>query len=284
VKPYDQKPKRLLTRLYLDESGKPELDCYCAGFELQSWRCVALADHLMEWIADYALKEDELLVNHGNMYIRLKEAAARIYSSDKYKHRGEIGEIILHAICRDYFNTIPFAPRVFYLTSSNDVVKSFDMVHVRYLAAKSFELWLGEAKFYKDGQEAILDAIASVNAHIQQGFLKREKLLLGPQISKSIPHYHEIREIFSVQTSLDELFTTAVFPVCIASNCKTTAVGTAIGGAYTESIKSELVALAKRVTISGLTQKIRIKLIYVPLGSKETLADAFDSKLKALAP
>lgn len=36
---------------------------------------------------------------------------------------------MLHAVCRDFFGTIPIAPRVFYLTSSNDVVKSFDMAH-----------------------------------------------------------------------------------------------------------------------------------------------------------
>ena len=30
------------------------------GIDLKKWRCEALADHLMEWIADYALIEDEL--------------------------------------------------------------------------------------------------------------------------------------------------------------------------------------------------------------------------------
>jgi hypothetical protein len=179
----------------------------------------------MDWIADYALKEDELLVHHGNMYVRLREAVARVYTSKNYERRGEIGEIILHAICRDYFDTIPFAPRVFYLTASNDVVKSFDMVHVRYAGEKAFELWLGEAKFYEDRHEAIQAGLASVSAHIERGFLNNEKLLLGPQVSKSIPLYQEIRDLLSVQTSLDSLFNTAVFPICIACDSKTTAKG-----------------------------------------------------------
>jgi hypothetical protein len=262
VKPYDDKPTRLLTQLSVDLTGNPGLGCFCAGFELQAWRCDSLANHLIEWIADYALKEDELRVHHGNMYVRLKEAAARVYTSENYKKRGEVGEIILHAICRDHFGTIPFAPRVFYLTSSNDVVKSFDMVHVRYLTGKTFELWLGEAKFYEDGREAIHAAIASVEAHIQQGFLKNEKLLLGPQISKSIPLYQEIRNLLSVQTSLDELFKAAVFPVCIACDSKITAAGDAICDAYTDGIKDELAELAAKVQASGLPEKIKVMLFY----------------------
>lgn len=256
---------------------------YCAGFELQIWRCDGFADHLMEWIADYALREDELNVHHGNMYVRLKEAAARVYNSKNYKSRGEIGEIILHAICREYFNTIPFAPRVFYLTSSNDVVKSFDMVHVRYLAERAFELWLGEAKFYKNGQEAIQAAIDSVTAHIQQGFLKNEKLLLGPQVSKSIPLHQEIRDLLSTQTSLDELFKTAVFPVCIACDSIAAATGKEFSQAYVDSIKKEFQELTGKIMKSDLIQKIKVLLIYVPLASKQKLAQAFDMRLKGVS-
>ena len=238
----------------------------------------------MEWIADYALKEDELRVSHTNMYIRLREAAARIYRSENYKARGEIGEITLHAICRDFFDTIPFAPRVFYLTASNDVVKSFDMVHVRYVDDGSLELWLGEAKFYKDAADAINSAVTSVEAHIKQGFLNNEKLLLGPQISKEIPRYQEIRDLFSAQTSLDDLFQAAVFPILIASNSKAVTCHGETSDAYITEVVQELVALEEKVIASGLAQKIKILLIYVPLASKEALAASFDERLKGILP
>jgi hypothetical protein len=283
VGPYDKKPQRLLTQLSDTEQNRLRLGSYCAGFEVLAWRCNPLADHLIEWIADYALKEDELRVDHTNMYIRLKEAAARVYRSEHYRQRGEIGEIVLHAICRDFFETIPLAPRVFYLTSSNDVVKSFDMVHVRYLKPDVFELWLGEAKLYRDGTDAVTAAIASVEAHIEQGFLKNEKLLLGPQISKWLPYYQEIRNLLSVQTSLDDLFKTAVFPICIACDSLATAAHTAFCDAYTEQVEAELMALAQKFVQSGLAQKIKVMLIYVPLGSKAELARAFDDRLKAFS-
>ncbi|MER9407271.1 DUF1837 domain-containing protein [Mesorhizobium caraganae] len=283
MNPYDKKPKRLLTQLLLEISGSLHRASYCAGYEIQAWRCDALAEHLIDWIADYALKEDELSVDHTNMYVRLREAAARVYTSENYKQRGEVGEILLHGICRDFFETIPFAPRVFYLTSANDVVKSFDLVHVRYPEKGGIELWLGEAKFYEDALAAVNAAIKSVEAHIELGFLKNEKLLLGPQISKNLPKYQEIRDLLSTQTSLDELFKTAVFPICIACDSDATVAHKAFSDSYTEAINKELTVLMDRIVSSGLTLKIRIILIYVPLGSKKALAESFDNRLKGLS-
>lgn len=279
---YANLPERLLTCLYDSTSATGGNALYCAGFELQKWRCDALAAHIMEWIADYALVEEELNVSHANMYVRLQQAAVRIYTSDKYKRRGEVGEITLHAICRDFFGTVPFAPRVHYLTASNDVVKSFDMVHVRYLEGNTFELWLGEAKFYKDAEEAISSAIESVNTHIDAGFLNNEKLILGPQISRSIPQYEEIRALFSKNTSIDNLFKTAVFPICIASDSEAVATHTAHDAKYISAASKELMKLEVKLKSSGLREKIRVVLIYVPLGSKEGLAEAFDKRLKGL--
>ncbi|MEI3544396.1 MAG: Hachiman antiphage defense system protein HamA [Alistipes communis] len=38
---------------------------------------------------------------------RLQEAAKTVYTTDKYKKRGEFGELILHLLLRDFCNTIP---------------------------------------------------------------------------------------------------------------------------------------------------------------------------------
>lgn len=276
-------PDRLLTQLVT--LGDPWAhESYCAGFEVQQWRCNALADHVIDWLPDYALKEDELKVNHGNMYVRLRQAAARVYATDSYGKRGELGEIALHAICRDFFRTIPLAPRVFYKTSSNDVVKSFDMVHVRYNGEASFELWLGESKFYKAGSDAISAAIKSIEQHIDAGFLRHEKLLLGPQVSKDLPHADLVRTLLASQTSLDALFASAVFPVCIACDSKAVAAHKAHSDAYLNEVLAELTELRDKLSASGLPGKIKMHLIYLPLESKERLAAAFDKRLKGLNP
>lgn len=274
-------PERLLTELHaLDD---PWLHySYCAGYELSDWRCGALADHIIEWIPDYALKEEELDVHHGNMYVRLKEAAVRVYTTDNYHKRGEIGEIALHAICRDFFGTVPLAPRVFYKTASNDVVKSFDLVHIRYVGDDDFEVWLGESKFYADGSDAVASAIKSVSEHIEAGFLKREKLLLSPLVPKDLPHSDKIRKILSNQTSIDALFKNAVFPICIACDSDAVKLHKSYTDEYLESVLQELSMLRDKLSASKLPQKIQVHLIYVPLESKERLANAFDRRLKGL--
>lgn len=281
---YQLKPTRLLANVPFTPTPSIPGSAYCAGFELEEWRCDGLANHLIEWIADYALREEELLaVNHSNMYIKMQEAAVRIYTSEKYKKRGEIGEILLHAICRDFFDTIPIAPRVFYLSSSNDVVKSFDMVHIRDLGSNGFEIWLGEAKFYEDRESAIKAATNSIKEHIDKGFLSREKLILGPQISERAPRASELRRIFSRQASLDELFDAAVFPVCVAAESNSIANNKKFDEKYRTEIQNEFDDLATLIHKSGLNQQIRVMLLYVPIGSKEKLAARFDTRLKGLA-
>jgi Cap4 SAVED domain len=182
---YDTKPDRFLECRYSVKTANPNVEIYCAGFELNTWRAAPFAYHLVEWLPDYALPEEELqAINHANAVVKLRQAAIRVYTSDKYKKRGEAGEIALHAICRDFFDTIPISPRVFYKSTSNDVIKSFDLVHARFPKNQPFEIWLGESKLYTNPADAMTDAIKSINDHIDRGFLTSQKLLLGPQIPK----------------------------------------------------------------------------------------------------
>lgn len=272
-----------MTELSYETDTIPATGLYSAGFELGVWRCDALADHLIEWMVEYALHEEELSVNHGNMYVRLKEAAARIYNSKHYEKRGEIGEIAMHAICRQFFNTIPLAPRVFYLTASNEVVKSFDLVHVGY-NEKIPELWLGEAKFFEKGVDGARAAVQSLNTHLEAGFLRNEKLILGPQISRNVPMYQEIRDILSAKTSLDKLFETAIFPICIACDSAATVSAKNICEEYLESLKLEIEEMSKIIAKSELPKKVRLVLLHLPLGSKQNLANAFDARLRGILP
>ena len=68
---------------------------------------------IAEWLPDYALPEEELRVNHANSLTKIREAALRVYTSTKYRKRGEAGEIALHAVCRDFFGLFQFLPASF---------------------------------------------------------------------------------------------------------------------------------------------------------------------------
>ena len=278
---YDRKPQRFLKQLH-KKNNNPHPRLYCAGFELGAWRCHQFAFHLAEWLPDYALPEEELRIDHGNILIKLNEAAIRVYTSPKYASRGEAGEIALHAICRDFFGTIPISPRVFYKSATNDVVKAFDMVHVKFPKDGSVQIWLGESKLFKSGSAAIADAIKSIKLHIHGGFLSNQKLLLGPQIPKTTARYDEIMQIFSRQESLDSLIKNAVFVVGILCESRALATATANHKAYVELAVKELEELEAKLTASGLPTNLKMVLTYIPLLSKKEFAEAFDKRLKGL--
>jgi hypothetical protein len=279
---YSNKPKRFLERLYFQDGGNPVDGICCAGFELKAWRCVPFAEHLIEWLPEYALPEEELAVTHANMYVKLKQAAMRVYTSEKYKKRGEAGEIALHAICRDYFGTLPISNRVFYKSASNDVVKAFDMVHARFPDKGGVELWLGESKLYMDTKDAIADALRSVTEHLKQGFLREQKLILGPQIPKTTPRYDELMQLFEPQTSLDKFISSGVFVIGILSTSAACGAATQITPQYKANLEKEFAEISAHLAKSGLTNNVRVVLVYVPLADKNGFVTAFDSKLKGL--
>jgi hypothetical protein len=83
---YALKPERFLEQLYSGAVAQPSSELYCAGFELGHWRCSPLAFHLVEWLPDYALIEEELQINHANALVKLRQAAVRVYTALSIKN------------------------------------------------------------------------------------------------------------------------------------------------------------------------------------------------------
>jgi hypothetical protein len=194
--------------------------------------------------------------------------------------RGEIGELLLHIICRQQFHTYPSLSKVFYKSATNDVVKGFDLVHTKYYEpTNEIELWLGEAKFYRDGKKAISEAIASVNSHLTHGFLQQEKALVGPLISPSTPGYEKLQWIFDDGTSLDEIVDRMIVPVLITydskavSNYKNKYI-------YLSEILSEMAILKVEASKAG-QMSVELIFIYMPIGDKNALAKDFMTRLGA---
>lgn len=274
--------KVLVSAIQADDKNLETTLC-CAGFEMGRWRATQLATHLMEWLPEYALTSEELdLITHANAYNSLREAAVRVYTSEKYSKRGEVGEIALHAICRHFFQTTPISPRVFYKSASNDVIKSFDMVHACFRDDQKPQIWLGESKIYEDSSDAIADALKSVRNHLDHDFLKTQKLILGPQLPRTSPHYEELRRLLSSQESLDSLISSAVFVIGIAANSKAVSSAKTSDNNYVAGVTAEINLLINKVKQSGLSATIRVLLIYLPLLDKADLLRKFDDKLKAL--
>lgn len=201
----------------LDQS--PELTAVCAGYELKEWRKEQLAGHLIKWLPEFALNYTELsALGPHNAASLLAKAARSVYLSDKYKKRGEIGELLLHVICREVFDTYPAITKYFYKDSANNTVKGFDSVHV--IAAKSgaLELWLGESKFYEEIDKAIDAAIKDLKAHTERDYLRAEFVTVRNMIDPAWPHAERLKKLIHPNVSLDKIFDAICIPVLLTYN------------------------------------------------------------------
>lgn len=274
-------PKPFLLSRFSDGQQDPGYQCICPGFELKKWRYERLAAHLMDWLPDFAISHDDLppAIENITDYRKLVETAAeRIYKTEKSEHRGEIGELLLHAICRQFSGTFPAVSKIYYKDSSNDVVKGFDLVHTRMNeATEELELWLGEAKFYRSGREAVADAIQSIRKHLKAGFLTSEKILVGAKISRDAPGYTQLEWLFDRDTALDEIFQRLVIPILIAYDSTKTA-NYQDDSTYDAALINEFASFQKALS-QRLPSNISMHCFYFPMDSKQTLIRSFDKKL-----
>ena len=129
-KGFPKPPTPFLEVRVQDLGDDPTLTGICAGYERSEWRAEQLADHVMDWLPEFALNYAELRsVQPGNMTQLMREAAEKVYQSDKFKNRGEFGEVFLHIAIRQVFGSLPAISKIFYKSSRNDPVKGFDAIH-----------------------------------------------------------------------------------------------------------------------------------------------------------
>ena len=252
----------------------------CAGFELGKWRAERLADHLFQWLPYAALnQEHQLAFGPHNFVEMLRLAAAHIYHTKKTLTRGELGELLLHLACIQHFSTIPVMCKLILKTSSNDTVKGFDGVHLLPTPQSGFELWLGEAKFYLDPNEAIREAVKSIRDHLAPAFLNTEKAMIFGHVAPDIPHRDEVLTLFQSQTSGDKLLAMSVFPVLIAYESGTVGNHTSVCDAYVSQLEAEVADLRTYFADKAVGLKLRFQLIFVPLENKKAVVDRFDNLL-----
>ena len=109
----------------------PDLHGVCVGFESRQWRKEQLVDYLFEYLPEFALTYSEFENLTGeNVVSKMRQVVMSIYQSENFKSRGEFGELLLHAIIRETYNTIPAISKIYYKDGPNETVKGFAAVHV----------------------------------------------------------------------------------------------------------------------------------------------------------
>jgi hypothetical protein len=274
-------PDPFLIVRWCDAALTPPLIGVCAGYEQGEWRAQQLAKHLIEWIPEFALtfEERESLGGH-NAAAMVGKAAQAVYTSDKYKRRGELGELLLHIILRQEFGSLPAISKYYFKDGSNETVKGFDAVHV-IATGNDLELWLGEVKFYTDIKAAIREVSKEIKNHTERDYFRSESAFITNKIDNSWPHADKLKALLHRNRSLDEIFKQVVIPVLLTYESPSVMTHNAVSDQFREAVEQELKDHHETYLSHGLTSPIRIQLIFFPLKEKILLTEHFDEVLKA---
>lgn len=283
-------PDKFLNVVFHESADAGDDLALCAGFERGGWRNDQFADHIIEWLPEFALSYSEVKeIGHHNALRIIKRAAKIVYDTEKYGLRGEFGEILLHIAIRQVYKTLPAINKIYYKSSVNETVKGFDAVHV-VKKDTGLELWVGETKFYNTVSKAIYDVTKEIIDHLETDYLKSEFILIRNKIDPEWPEAAELKDLLHENTSLDKVFQRACIPVLLTYDSKVVKEG-AGDKDYEKNIKGEILdaysTMRKKLNEQYAARfstalPITVHVILIPLKEKVELISALDKRLKAL--
>ena len=258
----------------------PDLHGVCAGFESRQWRKDQLVDYLFEYLPEFALTYSEFKNLTGeNVVAKMRQVVMSIYQSEKFKNRGEFGELLLHAIIRETYNTLPAISKIYYKDGPNETVKGFDAVHV-VVTDDTLELWLGDVKFYKNISDAISDVIKEINQHIETRYVRNEFIAITNKIDTKWPHADRLKTLLHPNTSLDDVFSNTCIPVLLTYDSTILAKYNNKCDEYVQEISEEFQRFHKIFCDKLGEFPLTIHLFLFPLNTKVELINSLESKLK----
>ncbi|MDD2983183.1 MAG: DUF1837 domain-containing protein [Crocinitomicaceae bacterium] len=214
-----------------------QLQLFYLGFDFGRYRNEELTDLLMDVIVDFSFGYHTGILKKYDRRI-LIEAAKSVYRIDvfsevkwvyvdedselsdcdlkaerKYLKKGEFGEMILHLLLRDFFDTQPLLSKIHFKDTDNAVVHGFDIVHIgKDLTDETkSSIYLGESKLYSRkvgnaGKFGVEDLVGDIIEHFKTDFLYREIALITKKKDafKPIDEYDDVNTIIEYQKFLDQ--------------------------------------------------------------------------------
>jgi hypothetical protein len=271
-------PVALLTATVEDTATRPPLLAVTVDYEAQTWRADALASHLLDWVLDYALRPQERRAfTSGRALEQIRRAVKTTFGDNN--DSWVPGEILLHAICRQFFGSDTVISKVWFKTAVNDTYKGFDAVHCVHLG-NELQLWLGEAKFYQDLKAAIRSALNDLRQHLELGYLRSEFMLIADKIEDEHPHAADLRMLMHPNTPIDTAFDRIVAPVFVAYDSPVTCAHTVASTSYKQALEAEVrSAWLQFANKLDPNLPVSVRLFLLPMASKTTFVDAINREL-----
>ena len=220
-----------LNKILEEKISNANLRAFCIGYDLGVCRIEPFAEILLDGLVDFAFgyhtgilkKYDRrLLIEAAKSIYKINnyEKAKKIYLDDnnvissdeegkteeeiKYEkeilRKGEFGELLLHIILHDYYQTVPLISKIFFKDSDGFAVHGFDSIHIGKDPEdpQKDSLFLGESKIYyrsdgKSGEHGVKDLATDIQEHFNADFLRREFALVSKKRDsfKSIEDYDD---------------------------------------------------------------------------------------------
>lgn len=250
---------------------------YYVGFDKNQFRLQQLVEIICDVFPEFCFGVQN--ISQNEMRRRLREAAIRIYTTDKYKRRGEFGEVILHLLLRDFCGTYPLVSKFLYKDSTNSTVKGFDGVHV-VVNGDEKKLWLGESKLYTDGSAGIKDLAKDLKNHLKEDYLRKEFILISPKIPFEVPNREFWLNLIDEKTRLDEIFNGIVIPLVCTFSSKIFEKHNDNTEKFLEEFNLECHTLLKEFQDEGIATNVDVLLLLLPIPCKDTLVTELHKKLK----
>ena len=313
---YQRNPDFIFTVMFDDELikdyppydfepiGNESLVSIVNDYENGKWRYRKFLNFVINNLKETALNEEERKAFIGKEGDVLSCAADRLRIEDNRdaNSRGsEIAEILLYGLMRKYYGAIPAVPKIWHKQNRRLTVKGADSVHVVVHDDNRFELWLGEAKFYKDVRNAMAQTVKSVKETISCDAIRKENsFVTGLDDVKIYLHdkypdradelWQSILKDLGKNTSVDKIKTVLHVPILLLYECQITKGEMCFSEAYKKSIKDSHLENAKSYfkkqvealkDFDPLYGAIHFHLILFPVPEKDRVVDGFYSRIEA---
>lgn len=276
-------PRPFNSDLVLDERvSQATLRAYHVGFDQNKFRLQPLVDVIRGVIPEYALGYHQgNNIPFNEIVERLQDAAKTVYTTDKYKSRGEFGELILHLLLRDFCNSIPLISTIFFRDAPNVPAHGFDGVHIT-IEGDEKKLWLGESKLYKSGKGGIADLVNDITKHFNADYMRQQFNLITRKLPAETPEIDHWRTLMHKHQKLDLIFSSIVIPMVCTYNSDLFVTHTDESQQYIDDFQQECLALFDEFNNKKPNTNLEIILLLLPVPDKDELNQELDARLKAM--
>ncbi len=285
AKPYLAKGDAFFADLhkFTEDDIRRALSSYDARYEREKWRSLALADHLVDWLPEIALRPNDLVsLNHLHMRQKTRAAVRAIKQTSAVTIEQILAETLLHAVVRQSLGSEPIACKIFYRSSTG--LSSFGNAHIVHGKDKD-ELWLGRARVATaDSLEAVIAAVLDELLHtLDVDFLKeeRETILTLRQPQHLLPT--KLENALARNTPIDDFIDAICVPVMLAYDSPV------LRGGYDADYKPKLIQEVIRTyeelkpRLPAALRPVKVHIFLIPIECVKTLTDQFEQMLQANA-